>query len=75
MALERAWREAAHGRGSVALVTGEPGIGKSALIRSFVEGEASHGRVLLGDCDDLSIPSPLGPFRHLFGSQLLSGDL
>src|SRR5215210_2540648 len=48
-------------------VSGEPGIGKTALVRRFA-GTLADGRVLVGTCDDLSIPRPLGPFRDLAGS-------
>jgi len=56
---------AGEGNGSVVLVTGEPGIGKTALVSRFVEILGSDARVLWGTCDDLSIPRPLGPFRDL----------
>ena len=48
-------------------ISGEPGIGKTSLVRRFA-GDLEDGRVLLGTCDDLSIPRPLGPFRDLAGS-------
>jgi predicted ATPase len=56
----------------VVLVTGEPGIGKTALVTRFVETLGSDARVLWGTCDDLTIPRPLGPFRDLavFGSSV-----
>jgi DNA-binding CsgD family transcriptional regulator len=59
---DRAGR-AAEGRGSVVLVTGEAGIGKTALLRAFAE----HARmpVLWGMCDSLSTPRPLGPLRDV----------
>jgi DNA-binding CsgD family transcriptional regulator/tetratricopeptide (TPR) repeat protein len=60
-ALERAVGEAAEGRGSVALVTGEPGIGKTSLVRAFATGV--RARVLLSACDDLMAPRTLGPLR------------
>jgi len=45
-------------------ISGEPGIGKTSLVRRFA-GDLDDGRVLIGTCDDLSIPRPLGPFRDL----------
>jgi DNA-binding CsgD family transcriptional regulator/tetratricopeptide (TPR) repeat protein len=47
--------------GKVILVRGEAGIGKSALVRDFVEGHADEAHVLYGSCDDLLTPQPLGP--------------
>jgi predicted ATPase/DNA-binding CsgD family transcriptional regulator len=67
-ALGDARESAAGGRGRVAYVSGEPGIGKSSLVRRFAEEVGGAGRVLLGSCDDLAIPRPLGPFRDLAGS-------
>src|SRR5262245_24372668 len=62
-ALERAVADAAAGQGSVALVTGEPGIGKTTLVRAFADGAAGRARVLLSACDDLMAPRTLGPLR------------
>jgi DNA-binding CsgD family transcriptional regulator/tetratricopeptide (TPR) repeat protein len=67
-ALVAAREEAARGNGRIALVTGEPGIGKTSLVTAFVGGLEAGARVLLGGCDDLTIPRPLGPLRDLVGS-------
>jgi DNA-binding CsgD family transcriptional regulator len=56
---------AAGGHGSVVLVTGEPGIGKTALVSAFVASVGTGSRVLIGSCDDLSVPRPFGPFHDL----------
>ncbi len=48
--------------GRVVLVRGEAGIGKSALINRFIAETQDRAHVLLGACDDLLIPQPLGPF-------------
>lgn len=66
-ALADANAAAAGGQGRMVCVTGEPGIGKTSLVRRFLD-DLGDGRVLLGTCDDLSIPRPLGPFRDLAGS-------
>ncbi|MBK3563028.1 helix-turn-helix transcriptional regulator [Streptomyces sp. MBT62] len=66
--LATAAREAADGAGSVALVLGEAGIGKSSLVRAMPERLPQHTRILLGQCDDLATRRPLGPFRDLIGS-------
>ena len=52
-------------------VTGEPGIGKTSLVTPLPRAISTRGaRVLLGTCDDLSIPRPLGPIRDLAGERL-----
>lgn len=67
-ALQAALDEAAAARGGVVVVTGEAGIGKSALLAHFLAGLDGSTRALVGACDDLSIPRPLAPFRDLAGS-------
>ncbi len=62
-ALSHAVTEAAAGRGSVALVTGEAGIGKTSLIRAFAREAGERARILLSACDDLMAPRTLGPLR------------
>ena len=59
---------AARGDGRAVVVTGEPGIGKTSLVTRFVRDLDAGARVLLGTCDDLSVPRPLGPIRDLVGS-------
>lgn len=62
--LAAAERDAAAGRGSVVVVTGAAGVGKTALVDQYAHG--STARILLGLCDDLLTPRPLGPFRDMF---------
>jgi len=66
-ALAEARAAAAGGSGRMVAVSGEPGIGKTALLRRFADELGPEARVLRGTCDDLSIPRPLGPFRDLAG--------
>ncbi|WP_330268583.1 AAA family ATPase [Streptomyces griseorubiginosus] len=66
--LAAAAREAADGAGSVVLVLGEAGIGKSSLVKALPEHLPHGTRVLVGECDDLATRRPLGPFRDLIGS-------
>jgi predicted ATPase len=61
--LSIAVNDAAGGRGSVVLVTGEAGIGKTSLIRAFADEAAGRARVLLSACDDLMASRTLGPLR------------
>ncbi len=44
------------------LVRGEAGVGKSSLIREVTARHGSEVHVLVGWCDDLTTPQPLGPF-------------
>ncbi len=56
-------RRAAAGRGSVVLLAGEAGIGKTVLLREFAA--QAPVPVLWGMCDPLSTPRPLGPLRDV----------
>jgi DNA-binding CsgD family transcriptional regulator/tetratricopeptide (TPR) repeat protein len=69
--LGKAAQAAAAGRGSVALVTGEAGIGKTSVVRAFTAGLRT--RVLAGACDDLLTPRPLGPLRDAGAGTPLAG--
>ncbi len=53
------------GRGAVGLISGEPGSGKSSLIRAFVDRLDEGVLVAVGGCDDLLAPRSLGPFRDM----------
>lgn len=53
------------GQGRIALVAGEAGIGKTALLRQFSAGVASVTRVLWARCEPLFTPRPLGPVLEL----------
>jgi DNA-binding CsgD family transcriptional regulator/tetratricopeptide (TPR) repeat protein len=66
--LATAAQEATAGAGSVVLVHGEAGIGKSSLVAAMPTALDPAARVLVGQCDDLETRRPLGPFRDLVGS-------
>ncbi len=79
-ALEGFLDHAAKGRGGVVLLAGEAGVGKTALVDQFTSTHASSVRVLVGACDPLATPRPLGPLvdiaRRLGGGldELLGSD-
>jgi DNA-binding CsgD family transcriptional regulator len=54
-------RIARTGHGQVVLLRGEAGVGKTAVLGSFVSQLDSGLRVLRGWCDPLGAPRPLGP--------------
>ena len=61
--LETLLARARSGDGAVAMVTGEAGIGKTTLLRRFVE--SAGARTLWGGCDELFTPRPLGPLHDM----------
>ena len=63
--LTDAWGQVKTGKGCIALVSGEAGIGKTSLIERFVAEQGKSVRVLWGACDDMFSPQPLGPFLDI----------
>ncbi|MFI6075609.1 LuxR C-terminal-related transcriptional regulator [Actinoplanes sp. NPDC051343] len=51
--------------GRVAVLSGEAGAGKSALIAAFAEAAGPRADVLLGTCDPLLTPRALGPLHDI----------
>ena len=64
--------EARRGDGRLVLVSGESGMGKTALLEAF-EQQLAEARWLWGACDGLLTPRPLGPLFDI-GAQL-GGEL
>ena len=75
-ALDTALRDAVKGRGSVVLLTGDPGLGKTRLVRecrnrfmAFVgAGSGRLPRWLEGRCASYSATTPYGVYQQLVGS-------
>ena len=59
--LHRLLSEAHEGHGSLLLLGGEAGAGKTTLVRRLSDEVRSQAHVLLGQCDNLSTPRELGP--------------
>lgn len=55
--------------GRVVLVRGEAGIGKTALVREFVDSSRDLAHVHIGWCDDLITPQTFGPFWDMARSE------
>jgi DNA-binding CsgD family transcriptional regulator len=64
-------RRSAQGR--IVFVSGEAGVGKTALLRLFTDECGRSTRVLWGGCDPLFTPRPLGPLRAV--AEDVGGDL
>jgi DNA-binding CsgD family transcriptional regulator len=63
--MHRLLRQARAGQGSLLLLAGEAGIGKTMLLRRFGELARSIATLWLGQCDALSTPRPLGPLLEI----------
>jgi DNA-binding CsgD family transcriptional regulator len=55
--------DAASGAGSLVLIAGEAGAGKTSLVRAFVDSVDDSSLVLHGACDPLTTPRPLSPLH------------
>ena len=63
--LAAALAETASGHGRLAFIGGEAGIGKTSFISHFLAGCGKSHRTLIGQCDSLFTPSPLGPLYDI----------
>lgn len=57
--------EAASGQGHLVFVGGEAGVGKTALVSWFAERLRNKVRILIGACDSVATPIPLGPLQDM----------
>jgi DNA-binding CsgD family transcriptional regulator/tetratricopeptide (TPR) repeat protein len=71
--LDQALAAVDEGKGRLVLVSGDAGIGKSALVRAFCARAASDRRILDGACDGLRTPRPLGPLVDI--GKAVGGEL
>jgi DNA-binding CsgD family transcriptional regulator/tetratricopeptide (TPR) repeat protein len=51
--------------GRLVFVEGEAGVGKTSLVRSFMESLPEEAPGLLGSCDPLATPRPFGPLLDI----------
>ncbi len=62
-------RTAASGSGQMVLLRGEAGVGKTSVLRRFLDTSANGAEALSGCCDPLSAPRPLGPLIDMFSGR------
>jgi DNA-binding CsgD family transcriptional regulator len=60
-------------RGRLVFIGGEAGVGKTALVRAFCASQPHGVRILVGACDALFTPRPLGPVLDI--AEALGGEL
>jgi DNA-binding CsgD family transcriptional regulator len=65
--------DAVRGSGRLVLVSGEAGVGKSAVVQQFVAAHDAAVRVLVGACDPLVTPRALGVLVDIAAT--VGGDL
>ena len=74
--LSRAFGAFLKGTGAVVLIEGEPGIGKSTLVRDLLRASESHPvRRLVVRGSPLDQSNPYHPWRAVFGSLIGSADV
>src|SRR6476620_5764545 len=59
--LQTLFDRVAEGEGHCILLSGEAGIGKTALVKAFCKKQGDNCSIYQGACDDLFTPRPLAP--------------
>ncbi|HTR29357.1 MAG TPA: AAA family ATPase [Puia sp.] len=59
------FKDIAAGEGHCVMLSGEAGIGKTALIRTFCNEHRHHAKIYVGTCDALFTPRPLAPLYDI----------
>jgi DNA-binding CsgD family transcriptional regulator/tetratricopeptide (TPR) repeat protein len=72
-ALREYLRDVTAGRGCFVAISGEAGVGKTALLRRFCAEAGVSAQVLWGSCDVLFSPRPLGPLFEI--AEATGGEL
>ena len=73
-ALAQAATSVAADGGRLVLIEGEPGVGKTSLVRAFLDGLPEGTPVWYGRCDDLVPAQPLGAIHEAIRSVSPAGD-
>ncbi|HEY5968743.1 MAG TPA: AAA family ATPase [Chitinophagaceae bacterium] len=63
--LETMFQSVAEGEGHCILLSGEAGIGKTSLIKTFYKVKKDNYKIYQGTCDALFIPRPLAPIYDI----------
>ncbi len=63
-------QRAATGKGHLVCISGEAGIGKTALVEHFLRQDGGLARTLVGGCEALFTPRPLGPLYDIAAQML-----
>ncbi|RPI56582.1 MAG: hypothetical protein EHM56_04400, partial [Chloroflexi bacterium] len=72
--MRAAWQRAVAGEGQVLLVSGEPGVGKTRLVRElFTQVQVAGAWALLGECYAQGA-APYAPFGEMVGQALQDGE-
>ncbi|MGA9294842.1 MAG: AAA family ATPase, partial [Ignavibacteriaceae bacterium] len=72
--LNNTFNDLSEGNGSVVIISGEAGIGKTSLVENFAKDIKDKANILWGACDALFTPRPLGPLYDI-AAQLHNGLL